>query len=263
MPDIVRDPDTGEFRSVDDSQRAGHPDRPPIPSWGSAYVQHVGWGVTQEMDDDELLAAEATVPVLAGRLDSNEVAELIGLDVEPVCYYLTDAGSGDDPSGALGVTSLGVNMSTEEDPYFRNDLDASSPSVYLFGSSSGDFSAIGGQTGSGDSGVDGAIRGGQAVVDRPGFLAGRVLAPTTSYEDAAAGSGGAGHPVASDRHTVDYRDRFHTGPVVDQSDELTWRGAIGGGDGVTGEYRIAMRASLYWQVAQVPGGRPDFSLPNL
>jgi len=107
------------------------------------------------------------------------------------------------------------------------------------------------------------IDAGSAVVDRPGFLHGRVVSPTTSFEDGAAGSGGAGDPVASHYDEVDYRDRFYTGPVVDQSDELTVRLGIGGGESVTGRYRIGCRMSLYWQVAQVPGGRPDFSLPNL
>jgi hypothetical protein len=264
MPDIVRDPDTGEFMSVDDQQRAGHPDRPPIPSWGSAYVQHLGFGVSQEMDDDEMLAAETTEAVLSGRLDANEVAELVGLDVETICYYLTDAGSSADPSGVIAAVSTGINMSLAEDPYYEADWESDESGVAVFGESdTARYEAIANQSGKGDSGIDGLTDAGSTVVDRPGFLAGRVLAPSSSYEDASSSTGGAGDPVASEYQSIDYRDRYRTGPIVDQSDELTIRLGIGGGESVTGTYRVATRMSLYWQVAQVPGGRPDFGLPNL
>jgi len=263
MTDIVRDPETGRFVSVAEEPNLDDRTTPPRPSWGRAHVQHLGWGVQQEMDDDELMAVQDLEEVLSGRLDSNEVAELIGLDVETSLIYLTDQGSSADPTGVVGAVSLGLNMSVEEDPYWQADWAADQSAVQPFGTGEFQYDPIPGQTGSGDSGADGAGGEGKNVVARPGFLHGRFLAPASSFEDGAAGSGGAGSPVASEYDRIDYRDRFRMGPVADQSDEIRVRLGIAGGESVTGVYRIQCRASLYWQPVQVPGGRPEFELPNL
>jgi hypothetical protein len=264
MADIVRDPDTGEFRTVDDMAADRHGDRPPLPSWGGAEHQHLAWGVTQEMDDDELLAVESRQEAVGLGLDANEVAELLALDVEIALQYLTDSGSADDPTGVVGGASIGVNMSTDEDPLWRNDWRADGSGVSVYGQGEGgDFEEVGGQTGSGDSGIDGISGPGTVEVTRPGYLHGRILAPASSWEDAASSSGGAGTPVATKMDHYRFRDRFRVGPIVDQADDIVARLGIAGGESVTGRYRILCRASMAWQTVEIPGGRPDFELPDL
>lgn len=172
-----------------------------------------------------------------GGLDGDQVAELVGMTVTVTCGpdNLNDLIGQDQAEGsfeARGVFGSDLSLEDQEEGWNRvEDESAEQGSGFVFG----------------------ATRSDSAIFDQFN-VAGMV-----GFSDAAAGAGGGG-TYAYQRYTVNMRDLFGRGPVLDAADTLSLAVTIVKNN-VAADVESTVRYKLIWDTATIEGDRRQFSVP--
>lgn len=145
-----------------------------------------------------------------------------------------------EPGDAQSRVACGINIDRSDSVLFIEDTDTMGNTQFIEGNA-----------------ANSAIE--TRAADDPGLLWEDKLTTSVSFNDTVQGSGGAGTGGKHHEEVTDYRALFHTGPVVDATDDFVILNRIKH-DSFTGETNSLMYGQLYWRPVQIEGARPKLGL---
>lgn len=234
----TRDPETGKFVAGEASSTLDY-----YSDLEVQVLQYRGvWQGGADAGTDSTFTIEYPEEDVAGGLDNDELAELVGFRRTVNTSIHRGSGAQSAPAEAIIEASFGANLSGDEHPI------GVAAEEQVLTDSERDID---------DSGaLD--IRANVGSTMEPGVFDVHVANPAIGWSDATNGTGG-GTDTDLETVSVNYRNLAGHGPVLDANDGLS-RSEYWSMEGIGESLTLEAKYLLFWNVEEMEERRPAFGL---